>query len=89
MKKVLSVLRTKGIVPPSTKHGTKNLAPLPLHRYLSKLWGWGGGGAGGGRIQGPGPADPPWLAQGLSIRLFACGGAYWPLATAHSDPLGA
>ena len=27
------------------------------------------------------------LAQGLSIRLFAFGGAYWPLATAHSDPL--
>ena len=29
------------------------------------------------------------LAQGLSIRLFAFGGAYWPLATAHSDPLWA
>ena len=27
------------------------------------------------------------LAQGLGIRLFAFGGAYWPLATAHSDPL--
>ena len=26
------------------------------------------------------------LAQGLGIRLFAFGGAYWPLATAHSDP---
>ena len=24
---------------------------------------------------------------GLGIRLFAFGGAYWPLATAHSDPL--
>ena len=24
--------------------------------------------------------------QGLGIRLFAFGGAYWPLATAHSDP---
>ena len=34
---------------------------------------WGGGG---GR-----------LAQGLGIRLFAFGGAYWPFATAHSDPL--
>ena len=34
-------------------------------------------GAGGG------------LAQGLGIRLFAFGGAYWPLATAHSDPLWA
>ena len=32
---------------------------------------WGGGGG----------------AQGLGIGLFAFGGAYWPLATAHSDPL--
>ena len=29
------------------------------------------------------------LAQGLGIRLFAFGGAYWPLSTAHSDPLWA
>ena len=28
-------------------------------------------------------------AQGLGIRLFALGGAHWPLATAHSDPLWA
>ena len=28
------------------------------------------------------------LAQGLGIGLFAFGGAYWPLATAHSDPQG-
>ena len=27
------------------------------------------------------------MAQDLGIRLFAFGGAYWPLATAHSDPL--
>ena len=27
------------------------------------------------------------VAQGLGIYLFAFGGAYWPLATAHSDPL--
>ena len=33
------------------------------------------GGRGGG------------LAQGLGIRLFAFGGAYWPVAPAHSDPL--
>ena len=26
------------------------------------------------------------LAQGLGVRVFAFGGAYWPLATAHSDP---
>ena len=29
------------------------------------------------------------LAQGLGITLFAFGGAYRPLATAHSDPLWA
>ena len=29
------------------------------------------------------------LAQGLGIRLLAFGGIYWPLATAHSDPLWA
>ena len=59
-QKVLRVFRAKGIVPPSTKHGTKNLAPLarwPTHRYLSKLRG--GGGLGGCRIQRPGPAAPP------------------------------
>ena len=27
------------------------------------------------------------VAQGLGIRLLAFGSAYWPLATAHSDPL--
>ena len=27
------------------------------------------------------------VAQGLGMRLFAFGGAYWPPATAHSDPL--
>ena len=32
---------------------------------------WGGGG----------------LAQGHGVSLFAFGGAYWPLALAHSDPL--
>ena len=55
----LRVLRTEGIVPLSTKHGTTNLAPLapwPPHRYLSKLRG--GWGAGGCRIKGPGPAAP-------------------------------
>ena len=29
------------------------------------------------------------VAQGLGIRLFAFGAAYWPLATGHSDPLWA
>ena len=29
------------------------------------------------------------LAQGIGVGLFAFGGAYWPLATAHSDPLWA
>ena len=39
--------------------------------HSHRRWGRGGGG----------------LAQGLGIRLFAFGGAHWPLATAHSDPL--
>ena len=38
-----------------------------------------------GRKGGAGPGGG--LAQGLGIGLFAFGGAYWPLATAHSDPL--
>ena len=36
------------------------LASWPRHYYLSKPGG-GGGGAGGCRIQGPGPAAPPWF----------------------------
>ena len=44
-----------------------------LPQRLSRSAGWSAGGAG--------------VAQGLGIRLFAFGGAYWPLATAHSDPL--
>ena len=50
------------MAPPSTVPAKKNLAPWPLHHYLSKLeGGGGGGGAGGGgaRRQGPGPAAPP------------------------------
>ena len=38
---------------------------------------------------GPPTGGTGVLAQGLGIRLFAFGGAYWPLATAHSDPLWA
>ena len=45
-----------------------------LHAGLRKKKKFGGAGG---------------LAQGLGIRLFAFGGAYWPLATAHSDPLWA
>ena len=55
-------------------------APLPNHVTLqsdgperAQTFAQGGGG----------------LAQGLGIRLFAFDGAYWPLATAHSDPLWA
>ena len=42
--------------------------------------------------QGPAPRASMGgggVAQGLGIYLFAFGSAYWPLATAHSDPLGA
>ena len=41
---------------------------------LTTLGGLEEGGGGG-------------LAQGLGIKLFAFGAAYWPLATAHPDPL--
>ena len=49
--------------------------PRALCNNSAPLGGWGWGGWGGG------------LAQGLGIRLFAFGGAHWPLATAHIDPL--
>ena len=61
------------MVPLSTKHGTKNFAPLapwPRHRYLSKLGG-GGGGLGGCRIQGPGPAAPPGVVHAIAHSLHA------------------
>ena len=45
---------------------------------------WGGRGPeGGGGVHGGG------LARGHGVGLCAFGGAYWPLATAHSDPLWA
>ena len=37
----------------------------------------------------PPPPEGGGLAQGLGIYLFAFGSAYWPLTTAHSDPLWA
>ena len=39
------------------------------------FWGTGLGATGG------------WVARGHGVGLFAFGGAYWPIATAHSDPL--
>ena len=36
-----------------------------------------------------GDCVPGRLARGHGVGLFAFGGAYWPLATAHSDPLRA
>ena len=47
-------------------------------------WAWGSEGGGGLWHESEGG-----LAQGLGIQLFASGGAYWPLATAHSDSLWA
>ena len=52
----------------------QRLVSNPFVCALCSLW-WGGGGGG--------------LAQGLGVRLVAFGGAHWPLATAHSDPLWA
>ena len=45
--------------------------------------------AGAGRAIPRALGEGGGLAQGLGIRLLAFGGAYWPLATAHSDPLWA
>ena len=64
----LKVLRTKGIVPLSLKHGTKNLVPLapwPPHCYLSKLERGGGGGVGG--VAGKDLAGPPPQDLGTNI----------------------
>ena len=66
---MLRVSRTKGIVPPSTKHGTKNLAPLapwPPHRYLSKLGG--GGGLGGVAYKDRARPPPPPGASASETR---------------------
>ena len=53
----------------------------PRAPFRDRHLGRGGGGLGGAMGGG--------LAQGLGIYLFAFGGAYWPLATAHSEPLWA
>ena len=47
-------------------------------RFFPRWSLWSGGGSGGGG-----------LARGHGVALFAFGGAYWPLALAHSDPLWA
>ena len=74
----------------------RRIGAAPLSRWSR---GWGREGIAGGcslHFQTPTPAAGAGgsgrgggLAQGLGIRLFAFGGAYWPLATAHSDPLWA
>ena len=51
-KKVLRVVRTKGIVPLSTEHGTKNGTHTAIFQNA-------GGGGGVGCVAGPGPAAPP------------------------------
>ena len=54
------------------KHGHPAFLPFcPRIQNLARVRTNGGGG----------------VAQSLGIRLFAFGGAYWPLATAHSGPL--
>ena len=64
-KKVLRVLRTKGIVPPSTTHGTKTLAPTAMAPTLLGIETRGEGG--GGCIQGPPPppafGSTPYFAE--------------------------
>ena len=46
------------------------------------------GGGGGGGLVGALPHGGGGVSQGLGIRLFAFGGACWPLATAHSEQRG-
>ena len=68
----------------------------------AQLWSCAGPARRWGLLCGAVEGRPAWawdvlqeraggggLAQGLGICLFAFGGAYWPLATAHSDPLWA
>ena len=52
---------------------------------LNGTW-YGAGRSPAARCQGEWGGG---VAQGLGIYLFAFCGAYWPLATAHSDPLWA
>ena len=79
------------------RQGVSAKSPHTSGRCCGLRWRGGGGGARSLQVQrfavdfresvylsGGGG-----LAQGLGIRLFAFGGAYWPLATAHSDPLWA
>ena len=69
----------------------------PAHWYACVCWpllatylcfgftrSWGVGAVRGVRRLGGGGGGWP---QGLGIELFAFGDAYWPLTTAHSDPL--
>ena len=64
------------------KYGPKKiLLQLPLAPSISYAFA--------GHMTVPQHGGGGGLAQGLGIRLFAFGGAYWPLTTAHSDPLWA
>ena len=48
-----------------------------------------GDGEGRGRKAAVQVGGGGGLARGHGVGMFAFGGAYWPLATAHSDPLWA
>ena len=48
------------------------ISEFGLQLFIPILTLWEGGGG---------------LARGQGVGLFAFGGAYWPLALAHSDPL--
>ena len=68
---------------------TKRRGGETMHIRASKMFCKGAlseqeaGGRGGGATGAWGGGG----GQGLGSRWFAFGGAYWPLATAHSDPL--
>ena len=59
--------------------------PTMLSRNRTNLPQWRPGLLLKGGVLGGGGG----LARGRGVGLFAFGGAYWPLATAHSDPLWA
>ena len=85
------VLRRTGASQPPTLPGCQWPGLQRCNRVLShggkgQLCG-GGGGVCPFSLEGRAlTLGGGGLAQGLGIRLFAFGGAYWPLATVHSDP---
>ena len=87
MKKVIGVLRTKGIVPPSTKHGTKKIgavgAMAPARLSFKTR---GAGGLGGSHTRtGPAPPHPVPGYKGLPATTWVSMGARVPVLSPKDD----